>query len=580
MAYDDISSFAKAQLFLLKTELDAEVAETSLLTSRSSPAALQRAGLAITNLSVTSQRTGLGGRAVIELEPDAAIGEGKVQEHGIRTGDIVTVQEQTPGTTKKKGKADDKTVTGVVTRSKGSRISVALNEGEQDVPSKRLWVVKMANDVTFKRMNQVMTKLGDLSAPQYTSLMLTLFGHTPPSLGSSAEEANSPQGPSIEFLDPTLNTSQKNAIRFALDSAEVALIHGPPGTGKTHTLIELARQLLLRDQRLLICGPSNISVDNIVERLATHKVSMVRLGHPARLLPSVLDHSLDVLLYSSDAAAIVRDIRTEMDNKQASIRKTKSGKERRVIYDEMKELRKEYRAREKRCLTTLISSCKVVLATLHGAGGSQLKDQHFDVVIVDEASQALEAQCWVPLFSASKVVLAGDHLQLPPTIKSLNSKAKKADKKEEGDSLTKLTLETTLFDRILALYGDRVKRMLTTQYRMHERIMRLPSDELYEGKLMAAEGVEARLLSELPYGVEETDDTKEPLVFWDTQGGDFPETTEDESGDGPPTKGSILGDSKSNAMEAALVRLHLRKLVQAGVRAEDIAVITDRKSVV
>ena len=74
-----------------------------------------------------------------------------------------------------------------------------------------------------------MTKLGDLSAPQYTSLMLTLFGHTPPSLGSSAEEANSPQGPSIEFLDPTLNTSQKNAIRFALDSAEVALIHGPPG---------------------------------------------------------------------------------------------------------------------------------------------------------------------------------------------------------------------------------------------------------------------------------------------------------------------------------------------------------------
>lgn len=322
-----------------------------------------------------------------------------------------------------------------------------------------------------------------------------------------------------------------------------------------------------------MCGPSNISVDNIVERLALHGVSLVRLGHPARLLPSVLDHSLDVLLHSSDAASIIRDIRVEMDQKQASIKKTKSGKERHAIYGDLKELRKDYRVREKRCLSSLISSTKVVLATLHGAGGSQLQGQHFDVVIVDEASQALEAQCWVPLFSATKVVLAGDHLQLPPTIKSTNSKTR-GIKTEKRESTVKMTLEITLFDRLLALYGSRVKRMLTTQYRMHEQIMTFPSEELYGGQLVAADGVRSRLLSQLPYGVKETDDTVEPLVFWDTQGGDFPEMTEEDDRTTKPMKGSSLGDSKSNEMEVALVKSHLTRLVQAGVHVGDIAVIT------
>jgi len=309
-----------------------------------------------------------------------------------------------------------------------------------------------------------------------------------------------------------------------------------------------------------------------VERLAPHKIPILRLGHPARLLPSVLNHSLDVLTQTSEAAAIVKDVRKEMDAKQASIRKTKSGKERRAIYGDLKELRKEYREREKKCVGTLVRGSKVVLATLHGAGGFQLKDDQFDVVIIDEASQALEAQCWVPLLSASKVVLAGDHLQLPPTIKSLNSKTKVKVKDSEG-IIKGMSLETTLFDRLLALHGPAIKRMLTTQYRMHEKIMRFPSDELYESKLIAADTVKTRLLKDLPYEVEETEDTVEPLIFWDTQGGDFPEKNEEEDVGKKAGKG-LLGESKSNEMEASLVRLQVRKLVEAGVKAEDIAVIT------
>jgi DNA polymerase alpha-associated DNA helicase A len=241
----------------------------------------------------------------------------------------------------------------------------------------------------------------------------------------------------------------------------------------------------------------------------------------------------------------------------------------------LRELRKEYREREKRCVSSLVRESKAVLATLHGAGGYQLRNEQFDVVIIDEASQALEAQCWVPLLTARKVVCAGDHLQLPPTIKSLNSKSK--DKSQEGTGLLKgIALETTLFDRLLALHGAGIKRMLTTQYRMHEKIMQFPSDELYESKLVAADAVRCRLLRELPYEVEDTEDTSEPVVFIDTQGGDFPERNDGDDGDGAGKSRfrGLHAESKSNPMEAALVKHHVRTLVAAGVRPEDIAVVT------
>ncbi|KAL2270154.1 hypothetical protein VTJ83DRAFT_2338 [Remersonia thermophila] len=604
----DIPTFAAAQLALLSAELAAEVAESSALVRLHAPSALQRAGVALTNLTVGARRTGLGGRTVVELVPDRATsfssssgpsgGDGggsggpDLPEHGIRVGDIVLVSEQPAGTAKKREvkELEGKGAKGVVTRVGKGVVAVAVDEGEGEKEGKgedgvlggekRVWMVKVADDVTFRRMNQTMERLSKLEEREYTPFIRVLFGMSSPS--SVPEDlANDPEVGTIDWVDPTLNDSQKDAIRFALASREIALIHGPPGTGKTHTLIELILQLLRRNQRVLVCGPSNISVDNIVERLAPHKIPLVRLGHPARLLPSVLDHSLDVLTRTSSAGAIVRDVRAEMDAKQASIRKTRNGRERRAIYAELRELRKEYRERERRCVDEIVAGSRVVLATLHGAGGSQLRREEFDVVIIDEASQALEAQCWVPLLAAKKAVLAGDHLQLPPTIKSLGSKRKGAPASGSAagsaEAAAGFTLERTLFDRLLQLHGPGIKRMLTTQYRMHERIMRFPSDELYDGRLAAAEGVAHRRLRDLPYEVAETDDTTEPLVFIDTQGGDFPEKNEDDadaSGTKKLTKSSLYGDSKSNEGEAALVRQHVRSLVEAGVRPEDIAVVT------
>ncbi|OTA69503.1 DNA helicase [Hypoxylon sp. EC38] len=590
----DVPAFARTQLALLDAELQSEIQETSGLISGTSPASLQRAGLAVTNLVVSSQRTGLGGRTVLELGPDSATGS-ELPEHGLRTGDIVLVSEQPAGSAKKREVKDleKKGAKGVVTKVKRDAVAVAIDEDKEDAANfgGRVWLVKLADDVTYRRMNQAMEKLRDMGESEYSSFMRVLFGLTSPSLVPSDLGKDPEYGEGkIEWFDPTLNDSQKDAIRFALASREIALIHGPPGTGKTHTLIELILQLVKRNQRVLVCGPSNISVDNIVERLSPHHVPIVRLGHPARLLPSVLNHSLDVLTQTSEAGLIVKDVRAEMDAKQASIKKTRSGKERKAIYADLKELRKEYRQRERRCVDTLVGGSKVVLATLHGAGGYQLKNEEFDVVIIDEASQALEAQCWVALLAAKKAVCAGDHLQLPPTVKSTNSKAKpkikvkgkEGDKEGEGSLIKGASLETTLFDRLLKLHGPNIKRMLTTQYRMHEKIMRFPSDELYEGRLVAADAVRERLLRDLEYEVKDTEDTSEPVIFIDTQGGDYPEKNEEEEDkdgkDGKDRKKatvrSMFGESKSNEMEAALVRQHVKKLIEAGVRAEDIAVVT------
>ncbi|ORY65898.1 DNA helicase [Pseudomassariella vexata] len=573
----DVETFARTQLALLDAELQSELQETSGLIANPSPTTLQRAGLAITNLTISAQRTGLGGRTVLELSPDSATANasGELPEHGIRTGDIVLVSEQPAGSAKKREIKDveKKGARGVVIKVKKDAVLVAVDEEKEDVSiTGRVWLVKLADDVTHRRMSRQMEKLQNMTESDYSMFTRVLFGLSTPSLVQK-DLSSHPEYGKMEWIDPSLNESQKDAIRFALASKEIALIHGPPGTGKTHTLIELILQMVKRDLRVLVCGPSNISVDNIVERLSPHKIPILRLGHPARLLPSVVGHSLDVVTQTSEAGLIVKDVRSEMDAKQASIKKTRSGKERKAIYTDLKVLRKEYREREKRCVSNLVAGSKVVLATLHGAGGYQLKDAAFDVVIIDEASQALEAQCWVPLLAAKKTVCAGDHLQLPPTIKSTKSKVKPIAK--DGGAIIKgMTLETTLFDRLLSLHGPSIKRMLTTQYRMHEKIMRFPSDELYESKLVAADHVKQRLLIDLPYQVENTEDTNEPVIFIDTQGGDYPEKSEDDNTSKKTSKRSLLDDSKSNEMEAALVKQYVRKLVDAGVKPEDIAVVT------
>jgi DNA polymerase alpha-associated DNA helicase A len=213
----------------------------------------------------------------------------------------------------------------------------------------------------------------------------------------------------------------------------------------------------------------------------------------------------------------------------------------------------------------------VVLSTLHGTGGYQLRGEKFDVVMIDEGSQALEAQCWIPLLMStgvSKLILAGDHLQLPPTVKSTAKPLKISQPKEKRFHIP-TSLEDTLFSRLLNLHGPGIKRLLNVQYRMHENIMHFPSKYLYDSELAADPSVAKRLLSDLPH-VEENEDTVLPVLFIDTQGGDFPETaSDDESSSKKPSS-----SSQSNPLEAALTINYVRSLIAAGVQDTEIAVIT------
>lgn len=254
-----------------------------------------------------------------------------------------------------------------------------------------------------------------------------------------------------------LDASQREAVAFALRSLDCALVHGPPGTGKTTAVVEIILQSVARGARVLACAASNVATDNLVERLrlGNNKLKIVRMGHPARVLPAVLDVTLEAQVMCSDNSSLANDCRKEMRALSARLMKlgSRDRAERRDIRKEMNRLTKEERQRQQAAVAEVLRSSQVVAATLTGALGRQLEKEEFDLVVVDEAAQALEVAAWGALLKGKRALLAGDHLQLPPTVIS-----------EEAE---KLGLGTTLFERAHGMYGEEVARMLTTQYRMN-----------------------------------------------------------------------------------------------------------------
>lgn len=367
--------------------------------------------------------------------------------------------------------------------------------------------------------------------------------------------------PAITPFNTGLNASQLGAIQFALASKDLALIHGPPGTGKTTTVVELLLQAVkTMGLKVLVCAPSNIAVDNVLEKLAgvDRTLRLTRVGHPARLLPAVLRHCLDAKIAAADGTEIVNDIRKEMTAMQTQLSKTRDKSVRFALRRDLKANRKDVRQREHKVVAELVKHSDVVFATNVGAASKLLKDATFDLVVIDEAAQALEASCWVPILKAKRCVLAGDHKQLPPTIKS---------KRAAADGL-----ELTLFDRVTRLASTQsVVKMLTTQYRMHARISDWSSHAMYDGALESFEGVATRRLHELPHVAIAPDDEllNATLLLLDTAGCGL---EEDRLGEND--KSDLAQLSKSNEGEARVVDKHVRALLHAGLKPEEIAVIT------
>jgi ATP-dependent RNA/DNA helicase IGHMBP2 len=454
-----------------------------------------------------------------------------VSRSELQPGDIVRIAPQRGGSTSQEA-------TGVVSRVTSRRIAIALDEPPEDPLDEPVRIDRVANDVTWRRLREGLDRLEGTARGPAARLRDVLFGLREPERGRPRP---------LDPIDTALDPSQREAVAFALEARDVALIHGPPGTGKTTALVEVIRQAVLRGEKVLACAASNIATDNLVERLAASGARVVRLGHPARLLPTVLEHSLDALVERADGSRIALDARRELEREERRLRKARDRAERRAIRDGVRRLRAEVRDLEERVVRDILERADVVLATNVGAGDPMLSGLEFDRVAIDEAAQALEASSWIPILLGRMVVLAGDHRQLPPTIRSREAEA--------GG------LGVTLFERLQGRYGDAITRMLTIQYRMHERIMEWPSRELYEGRLEAHASVAAHLLRDLP-GVTLSPETEAPLVFIDTAGCDLEEVVEAE------------GDSKANEGEADIAVAHVERLLAAGLRPEQIALIT------
>ncbi|NWV41948.1 SMBP2 protein, partial [Grantiella picta] len=499
---------------------------------------LQRRGVCLLKLQVTRQRTGLYGRLLVTFQPRKWDSDTELPSNSFGPGDIVGLYESA-------GQGDP-LCTGVVTHVTPKAVTVALEEprdGELGVDHERSFrLLKLANDVTYNRLKRALTVLKQYRGGPASDLIDVLFF-------ASAPRAF-PETKPLEFFNASLDESQREAVSFSLAQRELAIIHGPPGTGKTTTLVEIILQAVQQGLKVLCCAPSNVAVDNLVERLAGCRARLLRLGHPARLLQPIQQHSLDAVLARGDNAQIVADIRKDIDQAWAKTKKAQDKGERSHFLGEIKTLRKELKEREEAAMAAALSQASIVLATNTGASSDGplklLPESYFDLVVIDECAQALEASCWIPLLKAPKCILAGDHKQLPPTIISHRAAAK--------------GLSLSLMERLAGHYGEQAVRMLTVQYRMHRDIMEWASSELYGGRLSAHPSVAQHLLRDLP-GVSSTEETSVPLLLIDTAGcGLFELEVEDEQ-------------SKGNPGEVQLVGMHVQALVDAGVKAKDIAVV-------
>lgn len=515
-------------------DLEAEVAtaETLRITRRTSGEQAEKSGTSLVDLSIRDEEAGMGGRVLVTFgKRDRRLELPWTRLHP-GTPIVVSEQQQT----------DHSGWRGVITHQNRETITVVLNDSPEPVADRPLFRIDQSTDeIARQRQRDALRRISKADKGRPVTLRRRLLGEDPPEFNPPREWTS---------LSP-LDESQKSAVDHALSAEHLAIIHGPPGTGKTTTVIELIRQSVLKGERVLACAASNLAVDNLFERLLAAGEKVIRIGHPARVLPQLREHTLDLLVESHPDLKLAREwTKTAWALRRQASKFTRTAPApgtRRDARDEARKLLQDARELESRLVTYLLDSAQIVCATLTGLNDDLLEDRQFDLVVIDEAAQATEPACWIPLLRSRRLVLAGDHCQLPPTIIS-------PEAKRQG-------FHITLMEKLVKRYGDQVSRRLTTQYRMHDQIMQFSSDQFYDSRLTGAASVRSHLLCDMP-GVSPSDLTQTPVSFFDTAGSHCEEQTETE------------GSSYENPGEADFVAGQVAALMEAGVPAADIAVIT------
>lgn len=342
--------------------------------------------------------------------------------------------------------------------------------------------------------------------------------------------------PDENIIIPNLNLSQNRAIRHALSAHDVAVIHGPPGTGKTTTLVQAIRLTLQSEKQVLVCAPTNTAVDLLTEKLIEQGVSVLRVGHPARISEELIGSSVDGQIQSHQYYKDIKSLRKtaeeyfRMAGKYKRVFGREDASQRAAFYTEAKNCIKEARLLEDHVVNSLFESVQVICCTPVTSTNRGLNKKTFNTLFFDEASQALEPMVWIPLLKCNRVVFSGDHFQLPPVVKSIKAK-------KEG-------LDITMLDRCIKLDG--VSSLLTMQYRMHNAIMSFSNNYFYNNELEADISVKEILLD----ATSESTLLSAPVELVDTAGCSFDELQNPET------------LSLSNAGEADLLFKHLNLLLE------------------
>ncbi len=347
--------------------------------------------------------------------------------------------------------------------------------------------------------------------------------------------------PQFEKLDESLciaglNQSQNLAVQKIVAAKDIAIIHGPPGTGKTTTLVQAIRQTLMSEKQVLVCSSSNTAVDLLTEKLHREGIIVLRLGNPARISEEVLMNTLDAKVAAHPSSKELKSYRKTAEEyfRMAGKYKRTFGREereqRQLFYQEARKILNDARVLEDYIISEQFNKAQVIACTPVVSSGRMMRDKYFTTVFIDEAAQALEPMTWIPITRSNRVIFAGDHFQLPPTVKS---------KKAEAGGL-----KDTLFEQ--CMYIDNVSIMLTTQYRMHEHIMNFSNQKFYQGKLIADNSVKNTLLS---FNENEIL-LNTPIDFIDTAGCGYNEIVNSES------------LSIANPEEAQLLIKHLKLVLE------------------
>ncbi|MBM4379646.1 MAG: AAA family ATPase [Deltaproteobacteria bacterium] len=492
----------------------------------------QARGLTLLDVEAKEEDLGLGGRVLVTLErADRARLPVKLW-----SGDLVEVRPR---------KAEvSEPARAVVSRGTPTTVQLAFDRAPPPwVSDGRLVLDIVPNDVSFERARTALRRMAARDKGVERHCREVLLGNTPPRF-----EREAPWTPSR-----TLNPEQQAAVSRALSARDFLLVHGPPGTGKSHVLAEVAVQAARTGARILCTAASNAAVDHLLELCLDAGLSCVRVGHPARISPRLQEHSLDALVEAHPDRVLSRELFDEGFALLGYARRQRTQGRSRERFQNAREgkaeaykLFDEARALERKAVDAVLSRAQVVCATCTALEGSTVSSLQFDLCLFDEATQATEPVSLIPWLRSERVVMAGDPFQLPPTV--LSERAAK-----EG-------LSRSLFERLLQDHGDPVKQLLREQHRMSEALMAFTSATTYGGELRAHPAVAQRTLAEvLRPGV---DVEAPPFLFLDTAGKGLDEETEEN------------GESLLNRGEAELLVARARVLLEAGLPPEGLALIT------